>query len=252
VRQYADRYWNDRLAAEALAGDGTIPLRVVTIPFDRSLISPRDPQTSPRLIDLTGHYTSPLNRPARPSFAEEVDDDLRNVPAGVSSYAGVPFDMRGVVQLRRLAAGDSHHIGLWSEVPTRVDGIPIQQRFHRLHLLQGTWDREVDGTSIATLVWNFADGQRCETEIVYGRHVRAWWVGHDGSRVTPDARIAWEGTNPAATDYRADFPVGEPGKELRLFVATWDNPRPEVEVTSLDLVSRETQSAPFVVAITVE
>jgi hypothetical protein len=70
--------------------------------------------------------------------------------------------------------------------------------------------------------------------------------------VTPDARIAWEGTNPAATDYRTDFPAGEPGKELRLFVATWENPRPDVEVTSLDLVSRETQSAPFVVAITVE
>jgi hypothetical protein len=110
----------------------------------------------------------------------------------------------------------------------------------------------VDGTAIATLVWNFADGERRESEIIYGRHVRSWWVGHDGSRATPEARIAWEGTNPAATDFRYQFPDVEPGKEVRLFVATWENPRPDVEVTSLDLVSRETQSAPFVVAITVE
>ena len=252
VRQYADHYWRERLANEAAALGDPAPERVVEIPFDRSLIPPRDPQASPRLIDLTRHYGSPLNRPSFPSFGNDVDNDLRNLPPGAAEYAGVPFDVRGVIQLRRLGSGVPLFEGLWHDLPARVDGIPVSQRVRRLHLLHGTTGRERDGIAIATLVWNFTDGQRRESVILYGRHVRDWWVSRDGGGVTPEARVAWEGTNPAATDDRRDRPVGEPGKELRLFVATWENPRPDVEVTSLDLVSRETQSAPFVVAITVE
>lgn len=70
--------------------------------------------------------------------------------------------------------------------------------------------------------------------------------------VTPDARVAWEGTNPAATDDQKDRSGEVTGKELRLYVSAWKNPRPDIEVTSLDLVSRETDSAPFFLAITVE
>jgi hypothetical protein len=39
---------------------------------------------------------------------------------------------------------------------------------------------------------------------------------------------------------------------LRLYRASWDNPRPDEQVTSIDYVSRMTAFAPFLIAITVE
>jgi hypothetical protein len=33
---------------------------------------------------------------------------------------------------------------------------------------------------------------------------------------------------------------------------TWNNPRPEVEISSIDFISYMTESAPFLIAVTVE
>ncbi|HEY5913203.1 MAG TPA: protein kinase [Verrucomicrobiae bacterium] len=245
VRHYAERYWSERLAAEATVLTNPTPVRVVEIPFDRARIPPRDPRASPRLLDLTRYYTAPLDWPSIQSLAYEADDDFRNLPAGVGKYGGMDFDVRGVIHLRPARM-------MTERLPVRVDGLLVGQKVQRLHLLHGTAYRERDGIVVAALVWNFADGTRHESEIVYGRHVRSRWVGHDPVNVTPGGRVAWEGTNPAATDYRDIFPGGEPGKEVRLYLSSWENPRPEVAVTSLDLVSRLTDSAPFFLGITVE
>jgi hypothetical protein len=273
IRAYADEYWRERLAAEAA---DPAPMRVHEIAFDRSLIPPRDPQAPARLLDLTAHYTSPLNRPFQPSFGEGEDNDLRNLVPGVADYGGVMFDVRGVVQLRRLYIDAALFELGWAEQPVRVDGVPVRQTVRRLQLLLGTTGREAEGKVIAKLVWHYADGGQRESDVVYGRHVRDWWRVHDPSPTMTQARVGWEGTSPGATDgsigYHAAnsgtkpgfsfdsnqlttaLPPGviEPGKEVRLYVASWDNPRPESEVASLDLVSAMTQSGPFVLAITVE
>jgi hypothetical protein len=39
---------------------------------------------------------------------------------------------------------------------------------------------------------------------------------------------------------------------IQLFISTRKNPRPGVEISSLDYVSKMTQAGPFLVAITVE
>lgn len=251
VREYADRYWQARLAAEAAALTNTTPMRVVEIPFDRSVIPPRAPGISSRLIDLTQHYNSPLNRPIAPNFGDDVDNDLRNLPAGVRDYDGVAFDVRGVIQLHKFEPKSLFSQLNWGTLPMRADGIPIRQKVRRFHTLHGAQDPEVDGTVIGNLVWHYADGQERVSEIIYGRHVRDWWETLDRRTATPDARVAWQGTNPAAKDCAYYGPT-EPGKELRLYVASWDNPRPDVEVTSVDLVSTDTRSAPFFLGITVE
>jgi hypothetical protein len=38
----------------------------------------------------------------------------------------------------------------------------------------------------------------------------------------------------------------------RLYHRSWENPRPDVEVLSIDFVSRMTRSGPFLVALTVD
>ncbi len=251
IRAYADQYWRERLAAEAEAWNQQGPLWVNLVPFDRSSLPSRDPRTPSRLIDLSLHYNSRLDRPAVPSWTENVDNDLRNLPVGVADYAGVPFDARGVIQLRQRHEWGGIFRMIWNEWPVRVDGIPIAQRVRRLHLLHGTADRESDGAAIGVLVWHYADGQTRESEIIYGRHVRAWDVWDDPG-LPSEARVGWEGTNPTIEDALGHHPPRRTGQGIRLYVATWDNPRPESEVVRLDYVSREVQSAPFLVAITVE
>ena len=49
-----------------------------------------------------------------------------------------------------------------------------------------------------------------------------------------------------------DRTVNKEGQKVQLFKFTWQNPRPQVEIRSLDVISAVTNAAPFVVAITVE
>ena len=44
----------------------------------------------------------------------------------------------------------------------------------------------------------------------------------------------------------------EKGSTLRLYLSSYENPRPDVEVVSIDYVSAMTQAAPFLVAMTIE
>jgi len=44
----------------------------------------------------------------------------------------------------------------------------------------------------------------------------------------------------------------EAGVPLRLFKRTWENPRPDVIIDRIDFVSRKTEAAPFLVALTAE
>jgi hypothetical protein len=56
-------------------------------------------------------------------------------------------------------------------------------------------------------------------------------------------RIAWIGDTPRAA---------ESGARVRLYLTTYTNPRPKLEVSHLDFVSKVVQAAPFLVAMTVE
>ena len=42
-----------------------------------------------------------------------------------------------------------------------------------------------------------------------------------------------------------------PGEE-QLYLVTWENPRPDVEITSLDFVPAQQAAAPFLVAVALE
>jgi len=55
--------------------------------------------------------------------------------------------------------------------------------------------------------------------------------------------VVWTGSIPLAEDA---------GRSLRLYHTTRANPRPDAAITSLDVVSTLSRSAPFFMAITVE
>ena len=58
-----------------------------------------------------------------------------------------------------------------------------------------------------------------------------------------NGNAVWQGTNADSS---------KAGGRIRLFKTTWANPRPDLEITRLDYVSRMTAAAPFLLAITAE
>ncbi len=213
--------------------------------WERAFWPVRAATTASNLINLDAHYTGALNSIFYWSAYEfEFDDDLRGLPTGEQVLGGIPFDVRGVVLLengrraRDYAPAPGGH-------PVRVEGIQVGSRLRRLHVLHAAIAGAPVSTVVGSYVLNYADGTRQKLEIVYGRDLRDWWHGGHGdpaAEVT-GARVVWTGSNPVTDRYKAS---------LRLFLRSYENPRPEVEVRSIDFVSSLTPAAPFLVAMTVE
>lgn len=178
-------------------------------------------------LDLTSFYD--LHADDRSQFGTwEV------VPKGRQNFDGVPFDVGGMIRL--FGRVPPPHGTIYRE---GVTGIEVGQRFEKLHLLHGTgWTTE-GGEIIADVVLNYADGEQAFFPLIYGRHVRDWWHRdlQSPSGVTdPDSGVAW---------------IGHHGVGLRLYRTSLDNPHPEKEVTTIDIVSARSAVTPAILAMTV-
>jgi hypothetical protein len=149
--------------------------------------------------------------------------------------AGVPFDVRGIVQLN--GGGMIEMRG--KPFPRRVLGIKLGRKCARLHFLHSTGWTEKDGTVVGEYRLVYTDGSRQDLPIIYGEDVRDWWVGTDTTVELKNGQVAWQGQT-------------SNGNAVRLYRRTWENPAPDREVASIDYVSTMTRCAPFLVAITVE
>jgi hypothetical protein len=170
-------------------------------------------------------------------------NDLSDLPQGDQVFAGVPFRVGPKM------------IGLGSMVkqdrPERIDGIRVGLAFKKLHILHATefgegmpgTERHVpDGTKIGEYTVHYADKSREVIPVLYGVDVRDWWF-HALSKSPSRGRVAWTGTNAYARQLSAN---------IRLYLLSWENPRPEVQVTHIDFSSAQTAAAPFCVAISAE
>jgi hypothetical protein len=245
VKAYAETYWRDRLAAESetnrldVSATNHLELR-----FPRESWPPRDPTADPRLLDLSAHYNALLNVPWELFGAESAyDDDLSSLPTGIVTLGGVSFDVRGLVRLA--TAPDPFWRGaVLIPHPAAIQGIPVTGKCRHIHLLHGA-DRTAvpDRTAICRYVLRYADGEQREIPVLYGRDVRTIWQLDEDSKPGDRGVVAWRGTNPA---------IARLNGHLRLYRSTFDNPRPEAEVQSIDVVSALTQCVPFLIALTVE
>jgi len=192
---------------------------------------PRDATVSVRLIDLTRHYNGLLND----DWQGFTGNNLASLPTGIQQFGEVPFDIRGVVQLRGRF--------LPSNFPKRVDGIEVKQAFRRLHILHATAFEVKTNSYLANYLIHYADGQTNQVPIVYGKQIADWWYDHDAVPDVTDARVVWTGNNEAASSY---------GKGIRLCRFTWENSRPDIAVEHISLVAAKSETGIFMVAITVE
>ncbi|HTL55808.1 MAG TPA: hypothetical protein VL361_09020 [Candidatus Limnocylindrales bacterium] len=206
---------------------------------------PQDPRASRRLLDLTPYYNAQLSD----DWQGFPGNHLGNIPSGLQEFGGVPFDVRGIIQL----GGDEAAIVFTNE----IDSIPVHQRFKRLNVLHAATfppfeQRNVldaatfppeSQTCLGSYVLHYAAGQTNEIPIVYGQNIADWWFDPKKPFVPKNAHVAWEGFNEAVKAY---------GKSIRVYQMSWENPLPDVEVISISLVSHMNLSAPFIIAITVD
>ena len=195
----------------------------------------RDPGVRKQLLDLSQFYNAGLNE----SWHGSTNNDLATLPVGIQSFGGVEFDVRGIVQLRSQLPPSAVY-------PAMVHGIPVGQTCQRLQFLHaaGFGNPSDVGSQIGIYVVHFARNQkRLEIPIRYGHEVRNWHTQRGEPAAPPDLTVAWQGQNAVSRNS---------GHALRLFQTTWTNTAPDLEIESIDYVSRMALPAPFLIAITVE
>ncbi len=160
---------------------------------------------------------------------------LSSFPAGVTNLAGVPFDVRGLIRLRRAAYN-------YTIFPQRVD-ITIGRTFQRLHVLHGASGRVKEGTRIGTFRLHYREGDSADLAIVYGSDQPDLGIRSDRASRASAVTLAWVGTLVASRPAETRVP---------LFKSTYDNPAPDREVVRITFESVVTASGPFLLAMTVE
>jgi beta-lactamase regulating signal transducer with metallopeptidase domain len=208
---------------------------VVTAQPAKASAAVESPAHSVTMVDLGAYANASLTESWLPNVA---DNDLSELKTGRSLLAGVPFKIGGVVQL----SGQGTARG-GRAFPAAIHDIKLDRSFSKLHLLHACSGKEEAGTLVSKIVVHYEDGQQQEMPIYYGQRVRDWWFWDFDPVSDPDTTMAWTGNN---------LNVRSQNGALRLYRTTWINPRPEARVVSLDYVSGQSKSAPFLVALTVE
>ena len=189
-------------------------------------------------LDLSRVFDAGLGEPWQDSSAGGIT--LADLPDGEQNLGGVVFDIRGVVQLQGRTLVKER-----PEYPERTGSIPVARKAFRLHFLQGAGGLSQEGTTIARYLVRYSDGEQREVPVRYGREVLRWQqTKNQPEKALSGASIAWEGSQLRWAK--------DPNKCIRIYKMTWENPRPEVQIESLDFISAMEDAAPFLLAITVE
>jgi beta-galactosidase len=166
-------------------------------------------------------------------WTDQGGNDFRMMPLGAHLLQGVPFtiiDPASNSDRSCLVLGGAGR----PTFPRTVEGIAVGGQVARLFFLHtAAWLGRAGAVAMTYRV-HYADGQVLEIPVRAGTEIADWWNPCD----LPGARLGMSRTNDQL-------------REVGLFLMPWENPRPQVAITSLDVVSPGTM-VPIVVAITAE
>jgi hypothetical protein len=193
----------------------------------------RDPNAGKQLLDLTAFYNAMLTE----SWHGNTGNDLAGLPIGIQRFGGVEFDVRGIVQLGGKGA---------VQFPREIKGIRVRQKCQKLHFLHAAayGKPTEDGNQVGSYVVHFSTNQMTmEIPIIYGNDIREWHALDNEPKPAKSLNVVWTGENAVS---KAEH------HHLRLFLTTWENVVPAIEVDHIDFVSAMANPTPFLIAITVE
>jgi hypothetical protein len=184
-------------------------------------------------VDMTDRYMVPADQfDTLKTFA------WRSVPSGFQVYAHVPFNVDGFICLW---GGTSAKGGL--PLPEADTDIAVNQKFQTLYVYHAAFFASPDNTPVYDLVFNYADGSSMTNEVLYRADVLDWNVKRSRTAKGPTgarSKLGWQG---GTFTSRKNDP-------LRFTVTAIDNPQPDTEVTTIDLISCKSASAPCILAMT--
>ncbi|MDB6057041.1 MAG: polymerase, sigma-24 subunit, subfamily [Verrucomicrobiales bacterium] len=209
-----------------------------------------DETTNATKISLSAYVNAKLTQ-APLGWKGDDADNLAELESGTHIYGGVPFDVSGAVYL---TGGWLKHYK--KDFPVRVPGILVGRSCSRIHLFHGAsyLGRNDYGKVVAQIILNYSDGSTEQLPIVAGLNVWDWWATlfktgvqqpNDKAGTATATEPAWTGSNPYVKKWMPD-------QSLVLYRSTFENPKPNVKLSSIDYVSADTQSVPFMVGLTVD
>jgi hypothetical protein len=198
------------------------------------LIPNRSMEATSSMVDLSDYYNTALDD----NVHGKPGNTLTSLPKGIQKIGSTMFDICGLIQL----AGSKSTEITGIIYPKAAKGIPVHYKGQQLHFLHAAAWSTQDGTRIGEYTIHYTGGQRTNIPLLYKQNIIDWW-GRTGDKPPTQAEIAWKGENERTRDM---------GFFIQLCKYTWRNPLPELEIEIIDFISVIVDSAPLLIAITIE
>jgi serine/threonine protein kinase/WD40 repeat protein/tetratricopeptide (TPR) repeat protein len=218
----------------------------------------RPSEATANQVDLSLYYNG---RMEDEYFGGTSGHNYTAVSRGVNEFAGVRFDVRGLIRLRARSKefGTDPSKRLPDlEKSDAVKGIVIQAPCRKLHFLH-TGESVYSGAELGAYIAHYADGTSQAIPIQAFTNTQgkvpnladryfSSYLASQGKPVTPPPPlvVAWQGPRPPT------HPPQKVPSFIWLYLLTWDNPRPEVRIESIDFISHGADGGPCLFAISKE
>jgi hypothetical protein len=175
------------------------------------------------------------------SFFEEQHG--RIIRVGVENYW-----INGLTQLQGQISNneaDLYHQAVRQSFVWQRSNLAINKKFQRASWLQGTlWTAAVNDVA-GWLIWHYSNNHTERVPLVYGKTTARFWGDLDQISFEKDF------PKPVWTHHESAQQVGKE-RCLRIYEQSWENPHPDVPVTTLEFMSNSNSpAAPFIISINV-
>jgi hypothetical protein len=146
---------------------------------------------------------------AKPWAEEREGNDLRNIPTGDQTFAGIKFNIVNPDQNEhRSVIAVSNRKGY----PQQIE-VPINASVPTVYLLHTIVDMGSENIA-GSVTFQYFDGSTKSQYIIGGKHLSGWWYP---SLSTDNSGIAWRGTNPECLNIGLSwFALANPSPEKKI------------------------------------
>lgn len=184
-------------------------------------------------IDLSKH----INYPAS-DFKLATTYPWQGVPIGKQQMAGISMDISGAIFLWGKSNADRGMV-----YRTSVTGIPTYRTFKTLYICHAALFEGPPGEEVFRVVFHYKHSTMDSRPILCGSDVKDWFANNRESDLAPTGEssvLAWVGYGR----------VGTNAQKIRFCMTEIENPRPEEEVTRIDLISCKKSAAACIIGLT--